>query len=80
MPLSCLVCRLVVEEGESGYFSLPKDQSDRVKWLKATKLDEKYYGENYKLSWKICWRHFDPSQIKINGQRRSLQKGVFLSF
>ena len=76
MPNKCLLCSKVPEEGESGWFSLPKDDTKRGIWVRATKLGD-YYLTLYKPSWKICWLHFDPSQVKTDGQRRGLQKGVY---
>ena len=74
MPSTCLVCR---EEGDKGFFALPKNKIIRESWIKEAKLSD-FFIKNPLMSQRICWRHFNSSQIKSEGQRWTLVKGMFL--
>ena len=75
MPNYCLVCK---EEGLKGYFGLPKDQETRIKWVNAVNLGDHYIDiENWKKSYRICYRHFDKFDLTYVGQRALVKSGNF---
>ena len=71
MPSSCLVCR---EEGDKGYFTLPKNRDRRLIWIEKAKLGD-WYDENRKPHHRVCYKHFLNEDIKYQGKKVLLRPG-----
>ena len=69
----CLVCR---EEGQKGYFSMPKDRELRVKWINVVKVGD-FFVDNVRPSHRVCYRHFAKTDIQYVGQKVHLITGIF---
>ena len=75
MSMSCIVlhCRL---HGDSGFYSLPKDEKIRKIWIKQLKLSEWFMTA--KTKYRVCFRHFSKDTFKTSGKRVTLKKGTFI--
>jgi len=68
------------ETGNAGFFSLPKNNEKRKKWLEGIKADDRFWSvtsedreedgkKKKKLpSYYVCFRHFKKEDIKVDGK------------
>ena len=83
MAFQCVLrwCRSQTDGvGKSGgFFSLPsleKKYADRLRVVNAVGLGEAYMTpEAGKSNYRICWRHYKPSDIYTAGKRLTLMPG-----
>ena len=78
MPNQCLVCG---QEGNIGFYSLPKNKDRRKLWIESAKIDE-FFDENRKKYHCICFRHWKSEDIVFLGQTKksSPKKGMFIIY
>ena len=77
MPSKCLVCG---EEGNAGYYSLPKNKDRRSQWIQSSKIGEWYdQDENRKKYHCICFRHWKAEDIVFQGisKKSTPKSGMF---
>ena len=89
----CIVadCR---ETGNAGFFSLPKNNEKRKKWLEGIKAEDWFWavtsedrikdGQKQeddvkkKKKLSVCFRHFKKEDIKVDGKYLKLMAGMCL--
>ena len=68
MPSKCLICG---EEGNTGYYSLPKNKDRRSQWIESAKIGEWYdKDENRKKYHYVCFRHWKIEDIIFVGESK----------
>ena len=72
---SCLLCQ---NEGQKGYFTLPKNAEHRKTVVQMMNLSD-WFLENAKPHHRICWRHYNQEQINYGGKYCTLKTGEHLS-
>lgn len=70
----CVICKI---SGPEGYFLFPTNEKLRDQWIKECPESEGIISKDGKISpgKKVCFRHFDPNEVKIVNQRYRLEPG-----